>query len=73
MVSYKKKVVYGNSRFNLIFFVVVIVRIFFDEVITRITIILTYSEAFLCITRIYLLNDDIDNHHKFIIIEFYIQ
>ena len=72
MVSYKKKVVYDNSRFNLIFFVVVMVRIFFDEVITRITIILTYSEAFLCITQIYLLNDDIDNHHKFIIIEFYI-
>ena len=48
------------------------VRIFFDEVITRITIIPTYSEAFLCITQIYLLNGDIDNHHKFIIIEFYI-
>ena len=34
-------------------------------VVTRITKILTYSEAFLCITRTYLLNDDIDNLHNY--------
>ena len=65
MVSYKKKSSIGNSKFNLIFFVVVMVRILFDEVVARITKILTYSEAFLCITRTYLLNDDIDNLHNY--------
>ena len=47
MVYYKKKSSIGNSKFNLIFFVVVMVRILFDEVVARITKILTYSEAFL--------------------------